>query len=51
MSKSKALFFVGALSAALLAGCTDAEVASRNLSKAADDMFRDEASEPMRRAV
>jgi len=36
MSKSKALFFVGALSAALLAGCTDAEVASRNLSKAAD---------------
>lgn len=34
--KIKALLIVGAISAALLAGCTDAEVASRNLSKAAD---------------
>lgn len=36
MSKGNALFFVGVLSAALLSGCTDADVASRNLSRAAD---------------
>lgn len=35
-TKRKEILFVGAIAAALLAGCTDAEVVSRNLSRAAD---------------